>query len=97
MQSNTGNLAFILSIISFLLFLTQRLCDLVLRFRQQEKSSSMSPVGGAALAPNVPDTLNAFAKVVDSLNKSSPALLSLLASFLFLTLALVSTTSMFKS
>ena len=95
MQNNVGTLAFILSIITFFLFLTQSICDLILKFKQQEKS--LSPVGGAAMQSDISDTLNAFAKLVDSLNKSSPALLSLLASILFLALALFSTSSMFRS
>lgn len=95
MQQSVGNLAYYFSIFSFLLYVVQSLGDLLFRFKQEKKSPTLtgSPVGGSM---SVPDILNAFAKLVDSLSKSSPSLLSLLASVVFLALALFSASSMFK-
>ena len=95
MQQSVGNLAYYLSIFSFVLYVAQSAGNLILRFRQEKKSPT-PPASPTAGGFSIPDTLNAFAKLVDSLSKSSPALLSLLASAVFLALALFSASSMFK-
>lgn len=97
MQNSVADLAWWFSVISFVMYFIQGAGDLVLRFKQQAQLTSGSPVGGAGAPTDIPDTLNAFAKLVENLNKSSPALLSLLASVCFLVIALLATSPLIKS